>query len=107
MPIAPPQGEYIDLSRGPGLRVWVRQAEPTTPQSVLQFHHVCCDGLAVDRVVDDLLLAYHLYAAGCDPASVFKPLEPQRLRATGTLARGASAPVSATCGSGPAAGPAC
>jgi hypothetical protein len=81
-PIAHPQGEYIDLGQQPGLRVWVRQATPTT-RVLLQFHHVCCDGLASVRVVDDLLLAYHELFSGRDPTSALPPLEPERLRVRG------------------------
>ena len=105
VPIGAPQGEYIDLSRGPGLRVWVRQAEPTSAS--------CCNSITCARRRSRggprgrrSLLAYHLYAAGCDPASVFKPLEPQRLRGAGTLARGGlSVPVRRPVGRGPRLGP--
>ena len=55
---------------------------------LLQFHHVCCDGLAAFRVVEELLLAYHEHVAGRDPAAVLKPLEPERLRARGDFAEG-------------------
>jgi hypothetical protein len=86
-PIAPPQGEYIDLSHSPGLRVWVRQADPAT-RVLLQFHHVCCDGLGSMRVVEDLLLAYHELVEGRDPHRLLKPLEPQRLRTRGDFGDG-------------------
>jgi hypothetical protein len=87
IPISHPQGEQIDLSRAPGLRVWVRQTEPTT-RVLLQFHHVCCDGLGSLRVIEELLLAYHEHVAGRNPASVLTPLEPQRLRGRGDFGEG-------------------
>ncbi len=89
VPISHPQGEYIDLGRGPGLRVWVRETEPTT-RLLLQFHHVCCDGLAAIRVIEELLSAYHEHVSGRDPAAVLKPLDPQRLRARGDFSEGGS-----------------
>ncbi len=87
VPISHPQGEQMDLSRGPGLRVWVRQAEPAT-RVLLQFHHACCDGLGANRMLEELLIAYHEHVAGRDPACVLKPLEPQRLRARGDFGDG-------------------
>ena len=81
-PIGHPQGQRIDLSSAPGLRIWVRRSDGAT-RVVLQFHHACCDGLAGARVVEELLLAYHELVAGRDPAAVLRPLEPQRLRARG------------------------
>jgi NRPS condensation-like uncharacterized protein len=52
-----PSGEYIDLRREPGLRLWVRGDES---RSILlaQFHHAACDGIGSYQFLGDLLWKY-------------------------------------------------
>ncbi len=58
-PITHPQGEYIDLRRESGLRIWVRTDQDTT-RLQFQFHHACCDGMAAFGFIDYLLSCYAL-----------------------------------------------
>jgi hypothetical protein len=92
-PVTHPHGEYIDLRREPGLRVWVRRAVRHT-RVLLEFHHVCCDGLGAMRLVDELLTAYQACVAGRDPTTVLRPLEPARLRTRGNYVAEGVAPPS-------------
>ncbi len=52
-------GPEIDLRSECGVRIWVREAAPTT-RLFLQIHHCCCDGLGAVTFIDTLLRAYHL-----------------------------------------------
>jgi hypothetical protein len=82
-PIAHPDGEWIDLRRSPGLRIWSRP-HASGRRVLLEFHHACCDGLGGLRAVEDLLLAYHDHAAG-QAITKLRPIEPERLRSRGSF----------------------
>ena len=56
-PVDHEDGARMDLRIAPGLRVWVRCEEGTT-HLYLQIHHACCDGLAAQVFVEDLLVLY-------------------------------------------------
>lgn len=53
--------EYIDLTREPGFRVWVRQG-PETATLTFQFHHACTDGIGAMQVLGDLIKSYHNFS---------------------------------------------
>lgn len=81
-PITHPDGPMIDLTRSPGLRVWVREGAERT-RVVLQFHHACCDGQASLRFSEELLGAYdHVCGHRPHPDALW-PLDPDRLRRRG------------------------
>jgi hypothetical protein len=81
-PLSHAQGEYIDLCRWPGLRVWVRCSEKTS-RAVFQMHHACCDGLGALRFAEDLLVLYSREVAGGDPAIAPRPIDVTQLRTRG------------------------
>ena len=57
-------GSYrIDLREENGLRVWVRKS---ADRGVIrfQFHHSCCDGIAVNQFIEDVLCLYEHVAGG-------------------------------------------
>lgn len=83
-PMAPADGDYLDLTRGPGLHTWVR-ASPESAKVVFQFHHACCDGLAGLQFVQDVLALYRI-AAGCDPETgALRSLDSDLLRGRGRI----------------------
>jgi hypothetical protein len=85
LPMAPAEGDYLDLTTGPGLRTWVRTS-PGSAKVVFQFHHACCDGLAGLQFIQDVLALYRI-AAGHDPEQVsLRPLDAELLRGRGMIA---------------------
>jgi hypothetical protein len=56
-PITLVDGEWIDLAKEVGLRVWLRLGGDRT-MITFQFHHVCCDGIGAYRFIGDLLAYY-------------------------------------------------
>ena len=80
--IDPPGGEYLDLRVAAGLRTWVRTSADTT-RVLMQFHHACCDGLAIFQVAEDLLVLYAAAFAGRDAGLAEPALE--RLRDRGDV----------------------
>lgn len=85
-PIECPGGEGIDITRQPGMRVWVRQGNEST-RIVLQFHHANSDGIGVYRFIGDLLACYGRRISPDDDRYEPGPLDPQllRTRKNGTL----------------------
>jgi hypothetical protein len=81
-PITHPDGPMIDLTRAPGLRVWVREGADCT-RLALQFHHACCDGQASLRVSEELLGAYDYVCGGGRHPDQLWPLDPDRIRRRG------------------------
>jgi len=85
---APGDGSFpatrgLDLFSEPGLRAWGLE-EPSGSTLVLQFHHACCDGLAVLQFIEDFLVSYAMAVGGdADGASrpaALRPLDARRLR---------------------------
>jgi NRPS condensation-like uncharacterized protein len=74
-----------DLKERTGLRVWVREDARLT-SALLEFHHVCCDGVAAMQFVEDLLTAYANELTAATPTNCagsiipLRPLAPERLR---------------------------
>lgn len=52
-----PCGDRIDLSREPGIRIWVRK-QPQRSRITFQFHHAATDGLGAMQFIGDLLALY-------------------------------------------------
>jgi hypothetical protein len=76
-------GEYIDLRKDIGLRIWVRQgADKSTV--LLHFHHACSDALGGFAFIEDLLAGYA--NAGDDPTQsvVPRPIDFSALLRRGT-----------------------
>jgi hypothetical protein len=62
-PMRFPGGYRIELREENGLRIWVRKhAEGGVIR--LQFHHACCDGIAVNQFIGELLRVYDHVAGG-------------------------------------------
>ncbi len=92
-PISHPEGERIDLHREAGLRTWVR-TEGQTTRLLFQFHHACCDGLAVERFIEDVLLGYvQTWSRGTSSAALCQ-LEPKALQRRGEIAGSDNPPLS-------------
>lgn len=53
----------IDLRKENGLRIWIRWSDE---RGVIrfQFHHSCCDGIAANQFIDDILRAYARTVSG-------------------------------------------
>jgi hypothetical protein len=68
-------GEFIDLAKEPGLRIWVRQGADRA-KILLHYHHACSDGLGSFAFVEDLLAAY---ATATGEAVEPRRLTPERL----------------------------
>ncbi len=50
-------GDYIDIQKNTGLRIWVRESD-SAARMTMQFHHSVCDGTGAYRFVGDLLACY-------------------------------------------------
>ena len=82
-PIGHPDGEFIDLTKQPGLRVWVRTSsaqEPPEARLLIQLHHACCDGVSTLQFIGDLLAYYAAAQQGTDPQELLPELPLERLR---------------------------
>ena len=78
-----PLGEFIDLTREVGLRVWVR-ATIKRARLTFQFHHAATDGLGAIQFLGDLLAAYgRATVLPGDEVPEFGPLEISNLRTRG------------------------
>jgi hypothetical protein len=87
----PGSGEWIDLTRETGLRVWVRQGSERAVVT-LQFHHACTDGIGAYRFIGELLGAYGILTEG--PARhALTELSPSLLRGRFKRALGREVPV--------------
>lgn len=90
----PGGGSYPALSppdprREPGCRFLVVPGEPGPGcDLVVQWHHLCGDGLAVARVIHELLVAYDRAASGARGEPDLPPLDPEALRRRGGLTAG-------------------
>lgn len=81
-PLGPTYDAPLDLTREPGMRVYVRERSESS-SVLLNFHHACSDGIGGFNFIEDFLAAYAL-ACGDDSVSL-RPLQPQRLLGRGAL----------------------
>ena len=77
-----PGGLAIDITREVGLRIWVRQGEPTVTIT-MQLHHTCCDGVGIIEFIGDLLAAYGSRTATGEKKPMLRPLDIEALRRRG------------------------
>jgi len=63
VPMRFPGGYRIDLREENGLRIWVRR-RVDGGLIRFQFHHSCCDGVAANQFIDELLRVYDHVAGG-------------------------------------------
>ncbi len=77
-PIDHPDGEFIDLRKFPGLRIWVRTS-PNEARLLIQLHHACCDGIATLQFIGDLLALYAEEQQGLPTNSLLDDLPIERL----------------------------
>jgi hypothetical protein len=63
-PIELPDGEYIDMRKTPGLRMWARQSDEKT-ELTLQIHHAVTDGTGLYRFIGDLVACYMMRLHCC------------------------------------------
>ena len=87
-PITHPDGEYLDLRRQAGLRLWVRHVDGNA-RLLVQLHHACCDGIATLQFIGDLLSLYAAAAAGAEAVAALPELPPERLLDRGLVDAGA------------------
>lgn len=73
------EGEYLDITRHAGLRIWAR---PTGDGAKLtfQFHHAACDGTGAYRFLGDLLIAYGMQLPGVAEQCEFGDVDAGTLR---------------------------
>ncbi|MBI5684263.1 MAG: hypothetical protein HZC54_04215 [Verrucomicrobia bacterium] len=80
VPMLFPSGFRLDLRRENGLRVWIRHGDDRG-EIRFQFHHACCDGVAANQFIADVLCAYDWKQRGlADGAPAFRPLDVETLR---------------------------
>ena len=78
--IVPEGGEYLDLARNGGVRVWMHDGDDQVRLTV-QFHHACCDGIGSLQFLGDWFAAYHARWGGEDVE--LAPLNSQALTQRG------------------------
>lgn len=78
-PLRFPVGEFVDLRKETGLRIWVRTSAERT-EIRFQFHHSTCDGIGSYRFLEDLLCAYDRAARPDEEPIPFRPLDPNKLK---------------------------
>lgn len=61
----PPAADHLNISRVPGLRLWVRKCDDEI-LIVWQFHHACCDGIGSLQFVGDVFAHYGILTAEDD-----------------------------------------
>jgi len=65
-PLLLPNGEWINLKKETGLRIFMREKEGRT-RLLMQVHHACCDGLRSSIFMDDVFTVYaKLYSKDTD-----------------------------------------
>jgi hypothetical protein len=80
VPMLFPGGFRIDLRRENGLRVWIRRGRDCG-EIRFQFHHACCDGIAANQFIADVLCAYDWKRGGASRnAPAFRPLDVEMLK---------------------------
>jgi hypothetical protein len=79
VPLLFPGSFRIDLRNENGLRVWIRHNDDGG-EIRFQFHHACCDGVAANQFIADVLCAYDREQHGPAGAAASRPLDGQALR---------------------------
>ncbi|MFA6564481.1 MAG: hypothetical protein WCV00_21430 [Verrucomicrobiia bacterium] len=80
VPMLFPGSFRIDLRKENGLRIWVRHSNDRG-EVRFQFHHVCCDGVAANQFIADVLCAYDWKRRGAaETTPAFRPLDFDGLR---------------------------
>ncbi|MCX6899338.1 MAG: hypothetical protein NT105_11600 [Verrucomicrobia bacterium] len=86
VPMLFPSSFRIDLRKENGLRIWVRHGNDRG-EVRFQFHHACCDGVAANQFIADVLCAYDWKQRGAaDSSLAFQPLDTEGLRRRHRLA---------------------
>jgi NRPS condensation-like uncharacterized protein len=73
------QGEAFDLTKEPGLRLWVRQGRDQC-EIAGEFHHACTDGTGAHRFWGSLLSGYGIRTATSEERPTLATYDPQLLR---------------------------
>ena len=81
-PVISDDGARLDVTKRPGVRIWVR-CDSAASYVLWQFHHACCDGQGAMRFIEDVLTQYA--GATSQDASLpeVRPIEFARLKARG------------------------
>lgn len=56
-PLRLPRGEFIDLRKEVGTRIWVQRSDDRSIMT-FQIHHACCDGMGFGQFIRDVITAY-------------------------------------------------
>jgi NRPS condensation-like uncharacterized protein len=78
-----PETPYLDLTREPGIRIWVMDRD-TGNDVIMQIHHCCTDGKGMMVFIEDMLIAYVLQYGTTESGLALRELEPGRLRERAT-----------------------
>ncbi len=95
VPIRYANGEWIDLTRELGLRLWVRQGTDRASFTA-QFHHSCADGIGACRFLGDLFAAYGRRTTTAGRPPELAPIDPELLHSRGQFQFEPPEPVSTT-----------
>jgi hypothetical protein len=79
-------GDFIDIHKTTGLRIWARQGDDST-RVTMQFHHATCDGTGAYRFVGDLLCCYMSRLESCAGQVELAPVDASGLRVRRTKMR--------------------
>lgn len=82
MPVAIDGDTNIDITKRPGIRIWVR-CDAETTYVLWQFHHACCDGQGAMRFIEDVLTQYAGATAQDTTLPELRPVDRARLRSRG------------------------
>ncbi len=82
-----PRGPRIDLRNEVGSRFFLREDGDRT-EMLMQMRHLCCDGLGLAQIIEDLLLEYQRRFDGRAELPPLRTLDPQRLRRRGHFGLG-------------------
>ncbi len=75
VPMLFPGSFRIDLRKENGLRIWIRHHDDHG-EIRFQFHHACCDGVAANQFIADVLCGYDCeQRQPADAASAYRPLD--------------------------------
>lgn len=80
--LSAPEGERIDLTHEPGLRIWTQQ-DCGQARVTYQAHHASCDAFGLIALMEDWLLAYEAELDGGRREPLWEPIDPWRLTTRG------------------------